>query len=172
MSADEPDPYAVLGLARNATAAEIRAAYRKLVRRYHPDHHRGNPLEGLAGERMAEINRAYQVLSNPARRAAFDQGRPFAPGAPAARGGAGLERGVIPPRLRRLMRWGLLLLMLPVLVRTGAGLVRGAVSLARAAFGGLGAMRGTPLLAALALLAATVLVVALVRRSRKGRPPR
>ena len=71
----EPDPYSVLGVARTASDSEIRAAYRALVAKYHPDRHQGNPLEELAGARMTEINRAYEILSDPARRAAFDSGQ-------------------------------------------------------------------------------------------------
>lgn len=51
--------FAILGLAPGAGAAEIAAAYRKLVRRYPPE---------LAPERFAEIHRAYQLLSSPERR--------------------------------------------------------------------------------------------------------
>ena len=68
MAVARPDPYAVLGVDRAASAAELRAAYRALVARYHPDRHQGNPLEDLASERMAEINQAYELLSDPARR--------------------------------------------------------------------------------------------------------
>lgn len=62
------DPYAVLGVARTATPAEIRAAYHALVAQYHPDRHQGNPLAALASEKMIELNRAYETLSDPARR--------------------------------------------------------------------------------------------------------
>jgi curved DNA-binding protein CbpA len=74
MAAPEWDPYVVLNVPRRATGEEIRAAYLLLAARYHPDQHQGNPLEELASARMAEINRAYEVLSDPARRAAFDAG--------------------------------------------------------------------------------------------------
>ncbi len=67
------DPYAILGVARSATRSEIRTAYRGLVERYHPDRYHGNPLANLANERMVAINQAYDVLSDPARRAVFDQ---------------------------------------------------------------------------------------------------
>ena len=65
---NEPDPYAILGVAPTASEAEIRAAYRALVAKYHPDRHQGNPLEELASAKMAEINRAYEILSDPVRR--------------------------------------------------------------------------------------------------------
>lgn len=55
----EPDPYAVLGVVRTATEHEIRAAYRALVARYHPDRHQDKPLKELASAKLAEINRAH-----------------------------------------------------------------------------------------------------------------
>src|SRR4029077_2381815 len=67
-----PDPYAILEITRCATDAEIRAAYLALVSRYHPDRHEGNPLADLASAKLAEVNRAYEILSDPARRAAWD----------------------------------------------------------------------------------------------------
>lgn len=80
-----PDPYSVLGVARTASAAEIRAAYHALVAQYHPDRHQGNPLAGLASEKMIELNRAYEALSDPARRQFVDDNpAPPPPAAPQA----------------------------------------------------------------------------------------
>lgn len=56
------DPYEVLGVSRNASADEIRKAYRELVKQYHPDRYKGHPLESLAAEKMAEINAAYEAV--------------------------------------------------------------------------------------------------------------
>lgn len=56
------DPYEVLGVARDATDDQIKAAYRKLARKYHPDHYDGNPLSDLAQEKMKEINEAYDRI--------------------------------------------------------------------------------------------------------------
>ena len=63
------DYYKVIGVARDATADEIRKAYRKLARKYHPDVSK----EPDADERMKEINEAYAVLSDTEKRAAYDQ---------------------------------------------------------------------------------------------------
>jgi DnaJ domain len=66
------DPYEALGVRRGATQAEIRAAYRERVARYHPDKHRGNPLEELAEAKLVEINRAYRMLCDDRERAAYE----------------------------------------------------------------------------------------------------
>ena len=63
------DYYEVLGIARNATDEEIRRAFRKLAFKHHPDHNR----EDGAEERFKEVNEAYEVLSNPDKRAAYDR---------------------------------------------------------------------------------------------------
>lgn len=57
------DPYSILGVARNATDDEIKAAYRELARRYHPDNYTDdNPLKELAKEKMQEVNEAYDEI--------------------------------------------------------------------------------------------------------------
>lgn len=60
------DPYKILGLNKGASKEEIREAYRKLARKYHPDQYVNNPLSDLAEEKMKEINWAYNYLMNEA----------------------------------------------------------------------------------------------------------
>ncbi|MCM1449077.1 MAG: molecular chaperone DnaJ [Clostridiales bacterium] len=64
------DYYEVLGVAKNATAAEIKKAYRKLALQYHPDK---NPGDKAAEEKFKEAAEAYDVLSNEEKRAKYDQ---------------------------------------------------------------------------------------------------
>ncbi len=68
--ADKRDYYEVLGLQKGATDAEIKKAYRKLAKQYHPDLNPDNPE---AEEKFKEINEANQVLSDPEKRAKYDQ---------------------------------------------------------------------------------------------------
>lgn len=57
------NPYKVLGVSEDATQEEIRAAYLKLVKKYHPDKYVDNPLKDLATEKLKEINEAYEMLT-------------------------------------------------------------------------------------------------------------
>jgi molecular chaperone DnaJ len=68
----EKDFYAVLGVAKDASAADIKKAYRKLAQKHHPD---ANPGDTAAEERFKEIGRAYSVLSDPTKRAEYDEAR-------------------------------------------------------------------------------------------------
>ena len=58
------NPYEVLGVKPGASQDEIKSAYRKLVKQYHPDQYVDNPLKDLAEEKLAEVNRAYEMLKN------------------------------------------------------------------------------------------------------------
>lgn len=68
------DHYETLGLDPDASEPEIKAAYRTLVRSLHPDVRSGG--EGGATDRLLEVQRAYEVLSHPGRRASYDAGLP------------------------------------------------------------------------------------------------
>ena len=57
------NPYEVLGVSENASDEEIKKAYRELARKYHPDNYADNPLSDLAGEKMKEINQAYDTIT-------------------------------------------------------------------------------------------------------------
>ncbi|MGH2905232.1 MAG: molecular chaperone DnaJ [Solirubrobacterales bacterium] len=70
----ERDPYKVLGVAKNASEAEIKKAYRKLARRWHPDQNAGNPE---AEEKFKEVQEAYDTIGDPKKRKEFDSGGGF-----------------------------------------------------------------------------------------------
>ncbi len=80
----ERDPYEVLGVSKTASEDEIRAAYRKLARTHHPD----VSTEPDADAKFAEVQKAYEILSDAEKRAAYDRfGRAGVPGAPGGPGG-------------------------------------------------------------------------------------
>lgn len=56
------NPYEVLGIQSTATDDEVKAAYRELAKKYHPDNYNNNPLSDLAEEKMQEINEAYDAI--------------------------------------------------------------------------------------------------------------
>ena len=93
----ETDYYAVLGVSKDASQADVTKAYRKLARQYHPD---TNPDDAAAEERFKEISTAYDVIGDEDKRAAYDKARslgpmgggsPFGGSARTSNGGFGFE---------------------------------------------------------------------------------
>jgi DnaJ-class molecular chaperone len=91
------NPYDVLGVSRSASEADIKKAFRKLAKTYHPDSNTNDPK---AKDKFAEANSAYEILGDAAKRAQFDRGEIDAEGKPrfsgfegfgGGRGGAGAE---------------------------------------------------------------------------------
>src|SRR2546430_14770852 len=82
----EKDYYQVLGVAKNASAAEIKKTYRKLAQQHHPDRNRGNKD---AEDRFKEISAAYDVLGDEEKRKQYDQVREMASSGFGGFGGAG-----------------------------------------------------------------------------------
>src|SRR5919204_6273274 len=100
------DPYKTLGVDKKASADEIKKAYRKLARQYHPDKNQG---DSKAEERFKDIQQAYDLLSDPEKRKQYDQGGGifggFDPGA-FRTGGAGAGFGGLGGNPSHLFRGG------------------------------------------------------------------
>ncbi|MEK9970142.1 MAG: J domain-containing protein [Ferrovibrio sp.] len=83
------DPYQVLGVARGVSNDDLRKAYRKLAKEFHPDRNQGNEK---AAERFKEISAAYDLLGDADKRGKYDRGEIDASGQPRARGFGGGPR--------------------------------------------------------------------------------
>ncbi|MCQ0986579.1 DnaJ C-terminal domain-containing protein [Jiella marina] len=77
------DPYSVLGVAKSASEKEIKSAFRKLAKKYHPD---ANSNDSTAAARFNEANQAYEILGDKEKRAQFDRGEIDADGKPKFQG--------------------------------------------------------------------------------------
>ncbi|AQT46829.1 DnaJ C-terminal domain-containing protein [Bartonella choladocola] len=84
------DPYTVLGVARTAKPQEIKSAFRKLAKQYHPDLHKDDKS---AQDKFAEINQAYEILGDKEKKEKFDRGEIDAEGKPVFQGFAGGGQG-------------------------------------------------------------------------------
>lgn len=100
--ADRPvlDPYAVLGVPRDATPLQIARAHRRLAKRHHPDLHPGQ----AGAEPMRRINEAYRLLSSEIRRAEYDRAHP-AGSTPAGGHWAGTRRPIRPAQPTTTRTW-------------------------------------------------------------------
>jgi DnaJ-class molecular chaperone len=84
------DPYQVLGVARAASDAELKKAYRKKAKELHPDRNRDDPK---AQDRFSELNTAYEIVGDETRRKQFDRGEIDAEGKPKFQGFEGMGAG-------------------------------------------------------------------------------
>ena len=84
------DPYKILGVGRDATAAQIKKAFRRLAKAHHPDSNANDPK---AQEKFAEINAAYEILGDKEKRAQYDRGEIDAEGKPRFAGFEGAHPG-------------------------------------------------------------------------------
>src|SRR5918997_2331368 len=84
------DPYDILGVSRSASEADIKKAYRKLAKAYHPDRNKNDPK---AKDKFAEVNTAYEIVGDATKRAQFDRGEIDAEGKPRFQGFEGFGAG-------------------------------------------------------------------------------
>jgi curved DNA-binding protein CbpA len=94
------DPYAVLGVRRDASPLQVARAHRRLAKRYHPDLHPGEDVT----EPMRRINQAYRLLSSPIRRGEYDRAHPSA-GTPSAGHWGATRRQISPAQPTTTRTW-------------------------------------------------------------------
>ena len=86
----DKDFYAVLGVSKDVSEADLKKTYRKLARKYHPD---SNPGDAAAESKFKEISEAHSVLSDPEQRKEYDQMRAMGPGRARFTSGGGAQGG-------------------------------------------------------------------------------
>ncbi|HEX2509466.1 MAG TPA: DnaJ domain-containing protein, partial [Microvirga sp.] len=84
------NPYDILGVPKSASEAEIKKAFRKLAKQYHPD---SNAKDPKAKDKFAEVNQAYEILGDATKRAQFDRGEIDGEGKPRFQGFSGFGGG-------------------------------------------------------------------------------
>src|SRR5436305_3543933 len=84
------DPYEVLGVAKSASAGEVKKAFRRLAKKHHPDQNKNDPK---AQTKFAEVNTAYEILGDEKKRGEFDRGEIDAEGKPRHPGFDGFPGG-------------------------------------------------------------------------------
>jgi DnaJ-class molecular chaperone len=92
------DPYQILGVAKDASHADVKKAFRKLAKQHHPDQHPDDPK---AKDRFSEANAAYEILGDEKKRVQFDRGEIDAEGKPRHPGFEGFAQGARPGGFRR-----------------------------------------------------------------------
>jgi DnaJ-class molecular chaperone len=92
------DPYQILGVAKDASHADVKKAFRKLAKQHHPDQHPNDPK---AKDRFSEANSAYEILGDEKKRGQYDRGEIDAEGKPRHPGFEGFSRGAGPGGFRR-----------------------------------------------------------------------
>ncbi|MGA9137110.1 MAG: DnaJ domain-containing protein, partial [Methylovirgula sp.] len=86
------DPYTVLGVTKSADMAEVKKAYRRLAKKFHPDQSK----DPKAKDKFAEVSSAYEILGDEKKRAQFDRGEIDAEGKPRFQGFEGFGAGAGP----------------------------------------------------------------------------
>jgi curved DNA-binding protein CbpA len=94
------DPYAILGLPRNASPLQVARAHRRLAKRFHPDLHPGEEVAA----RMQQVNEAWALLSSASRRVEYDSAHPAA-GTPASGHWAASRRPIRPAQPTTTRTW-------------------------------------------------------------------
>src|SRR3974377_1543705 len=102
------DPYEVLGVQKNASEGDVKKAYRKLARQYHPDR---NPGDKKAESQFKEVQEAYDLLNDPQKKAQYDQfgfegpfGGAGGPGGPGGFRFGGQQQNINPEDLNEILR--------------------------------------------------------------------
>lgn|SRR5450432_839162 len=165
MAASVLDPYEVLGVRPGATKDQIRAAYRDQVARYHPDKHRGNPLEELAAQKLVDINQAYAILSDDGQRAGYET-RGGSP-SPAQRAASAAPVSSSSTQGAKLLRSAGMIVSLLFFLKFGLGLASGLLLLVRSLIVGLLSLLRMGPIFAIVIVAALAIGTSSLLRARK-----